>query len=142
MAEQSYSTGKTKEKVIVIYKGQETNQNENKTIKGIIKDIFGESSKRCTLEREKKNTKEGSTIVKGVEDDGDPSLELISEKEGEGNAHQKESGEMENNTQQVSREGDLSPRRNNYLKTDSKKGKKVPLQVKTRSNRFKTSSDQ
>lgn len=48
-----------------------------------------------------------------------------------------------NNIQQVSRDGNLSPRQANSLKVDSKKGRSViPLQVKTRRNKEKANSIQ
>lgn len=87
-----------------------------------MKDIFRECSKGGIPEKEKISTAEGIATVAGA--DANSSLELISERKEDGNSHKEESGEMENNIQQVSKEEDLPPRQTNYLKTESKKAGK------------------
>ncbi|KAG5611101.1 hypothetical protein H5410_022382 [Solanum commersonii] len=88
------------------------------------KDIEGEGEKNSTGER--KGIEENITDIE------------IHEKEISENQMQEleEDEEMEENIQQISRVGDLSPRHVNSLKRDFKKGKAiVPLQVKTRSKK-------
>ncbi|KAH0696109.1 hypothetical protein KY290_013470 [Solanum tuberosum] len=81
-----------------------------------------------------KNMNDDLLIKKGPNliEDNEEELQLRKETE--------EDEDMKYNIQQISKAGDLSPRHTDDLKDGAKKGKSmIPLQVKTRSSREKTS---
>lgn len=116
-------------------KDQASSNKGKADVRGATKEMFGENSKRDTaINKVREKSKEEAGQGRESQQLSDEEVETVRRdivEEG-----------MEQNIQEASKAGDLSPRHSNNLGKNMKKVQHIPLQVQTRSSRGKSNSSQ